>query len=421
MTIAANPLIDQAIATNPTTERERIVAIDVLRGFALLGILIMNIRSFAMVEAVYFNPLAAGPMSTADEIIWRLGEVFANMKFMTLFSMLFGAGAVLMSQRRDAAGLPTAGLHYRRMAGLMGIGLVHAYAIWYGDILVTYALCGLWLYPLRKLKAPWLIVLGVALLLVGSGINLFFGWSTEFWPQEELREFETMLIPSTAQIQQETYAYLGSWWRQMSHRAPASFGFQTFIYLVWGLWRAGGAMLIGMALMKLGVFSGKAPRKVWLILIAAALLVGLPLILTGMSRYPINDRLSAQWFFYGQSYNYWGSLFMALGYAGAVMWMCQSTTLLRWLTPLAAVGRTALTNYLAQSIICTLLFYGHGLGLFMKLDWTRQMGVVAAVWVMQLIVSTFWLRRFSMGPMEAAWRAFSYGRWPTMRRQPIVA
>lgn len=405
--------------TGPTTTSERIASIDVLRGFALLGILVMNIRSFAMIEAAYFNPQAAGPIEGLDHTVWWLGQLLVDSKFMALFSMLFGAGVVLMYERRDVAGLRSAGLHYRRMAGLLLIGLFHAYALWYGDILVTYALCGLWLFLLRRRGPILLVTLGVAFLAVGSGLNLMFGWSYPKWPVEAQQDFVLMFQPTAEMIDSETEAYRGGWLGQMHHRAPTSLFMQTFVYGTWGLWRAGGMMLLGMGLMKLGVLSGKASRGVYIGMITTGCVVGLPLTVWGQVVYPCDARDTADFFYFGSQYNYWGSVFVALGYVGAVMLACRGGVG-RWLAPLAAVGRTALTNYIGQSVICTLLFYGtvHNLEWFGKVSWTAQLGVVAAVWALQLTVSTLWLKRFRMGPLEALWRWGSYGRRPTMLSRP---
>ncbi|MEM1107649.1 MAG: DUF418 domain-containing protein [Planctomycetota bacterium] len=402
----------QSIPGTPLSER--IVGIDVLRGFALLGILVMNIRGFAMVSAAYINPLAAGPIDSADRAVWWITTLLADQKFMALFSMLFGAGVVLMYERRDAAGLPSAGLHYRRMAGLFAFGFVHAYAIWFGDILVTYALCGLWLFVLRKFPAWLLILIGVFMLLVGTGFNLLFGLTLPYWPDDVAAEMQTVLQPTAAMIADQTAAYRGNWWAQMAYRAPEAFGMQTFYFGIWGIWRAGGVMLLGMAFLKLGVLRGTASRGTYLTLIGIGFGVGLPLILLDLLRYPADDRGSLEAMFLGMLGNYWGSLFVATAYAGVVMLIVRGGKL-AWATrPLAAVGRMALTNYLAQSVICHLLFYGtlgHA-GLFGRVGWVEQMGIVAGVWALQIAWSTWWLKRHPMGPMETLWRRMSYGKRP---------
>ena len=147
--------------TAPVRPAERIVAIDILRGFALLGILIMNIQGFAMPVAAYSNPTAYGDLTGANRWVWTLSHIFADQKFMTIFSLLFGAGIVLMSEKLDARGQRAWGLHYRRTFWLLLIGLAHAYLLWSGDILVAYALCGFWVYWLRRLRTGWQMALGI--------------------------------------------------------------------------------------------------------------------------------------------------------------------------------------------------------------------------------------------------------------------
>ncbi|MEM1098159.1 MAG: hypothetical protein AAGH92_05160 [Planctomycetota bacterium] len=171
----------------PTPDADRLLTLDVLRGVALLGILTMNIRGFADVGATYGNPTLHGPPSPLDHAAWWLTSVFADSKFMTMFSLLFGAGVVLMYQRRDADGLRSGKLHYRRMLGLLFIGLIHAYFIWFGDILVTYALCGMLLFPLRKLGAGWLFAMGVAALTLGALLMAFFGFARRRCPPRSSR------------------------------------------------------------------------------------------------------------------------------------------------------------------------------------------------------------------------------------------
>ena len=164
----------------PTRPAERIVAIDILRGFALLGILIMNIQGFAMPAAAYLNPTAYGDLSGANRWVWILSHVFADQKFMTIFSLLFGAGIVLMSEKLDERGLRAWGLHYRRTFWLLLFGLTHAFLLSSGDILVAYAVCGLWVYWLRRLRPGLQVALGLlvvsipALLLLGTGLSMQF-------------------------------------------------------------------------------------------------------------------------------------------------------------------------------------------------------------------------------------------------------
>ena len=163
---------------------ERIQSLDVLRVFAVLGILVMNVQSMSMPEAAYFNPTAYGDLGGINRIVWQLGQLLADQKFMTLFSILFGAGVVLFASRCEDKGVRPAGLHYRRSIWLLLFGLLHAYLLWFGDILYAYGMCALVVYLFRR-RSPWtLLVLGVLSLGFCSGLNLFFGWSMPYWPPE---------------------------------------------------------------------------------------------------------------------------------------------------------------------------------------------------------------------------------------------
>ena len=381
-----------------------------LRGVALLGILVMNIRSFAMVEAAYFNPLAAGPLSGVDRAVWWFGEFFANQKFMSIFSMLFGAGMILMYQRRDRQGLRSAGLHYRRMAVLLLVGLFHAYGLWYGDILVSYALCGLFMFLLRKRGPVLLMVLALLFMLVGTLLSVGLGWAIGQMPAGDRAEVMLGFAPSHAMTEAEITAYRGGWLAQMPFRASTSFGVQTIVFFFWGLWRIGAMMLLGMALMKLGVLTAAATSRAYLLLLALGVLVGMPLVGVWLVLYPLAERTSVSGLFYGSLYNYWGSAFMALGYIAGVMLLCRHAALARFFA-LSAVGRMSLTNYLAQTLLCTLLFYGtiNPYALFGRVGLASQLLVVFVVWVVLLALSAFWLRRFRSGPMESLWRRLSYG------------
>ena len=163
--ILKDPLSDSTTAyvehgPQPVTEKERIVSIDVLRGFALLGILFMNVQSFSMISAAYWNPTAYGDLRGANFLVWLFGHVFADEKFMAIFAMLFGAGVLLMTRRVESAGRPSAALHYRRMGWLTLFGVLHGYLLWMGDILFSYGMCGLAVYLCRKLRPRTLLVVG---------------------------------------------------------------------------------------------------------------------------------------------------------------------------------------------------------------------------------------------------------------------
>ena len=403
----------------PVAETARIDSIDVLRGFALLGILVMNVQAFAMPQAAYFNPTAYGDLEGANLWVWLAGRMFFDQKFMTIFSMLFGAGIVLMAGRAEGRG-GAGRVHYRRMGWLLVIGLLHAHLLWHGDILFTYAVCGMAVYPLRHLSPRQLVGLGTTLLAVGSAFQVGSGMSLPYWPEEALAAFTAEVWrPTPELIEASLAAFRGGWLEQQPVRSAGALAFQTFLLLTWGFWRAAGLMIIGMALFRSDVLGARRSPRFYVRLIAVAVAVGLPLQAYGLSLdfargWPVWS------FFIGMQFNYWPSIAVSLGYIGLVMLVCRNAALHRLTRPFAAVGQMALTNYLLQTVLCTLVFYGHGLGWFGSVDRVGQLGVVAAAWAVQLVASPLWLRRFRFGPAEWAWRSLTYGSRQPLLRAPLA-
>lgn len=409
----------RTVGGGPVTEADRIRSLDVLRGFAVLGILTMNIGSFAMPSAAYQNPVVWGDLTGWNGWVWRLTHLLGDLKFMAIFSMLFGAGMVLMAERREARGQPVVGLHLRRMGWLLVFGLVHAYALWYGDILVWYAVTGTLVYVFRRRKPRTLITTAFLFWVLGTGILAGAGLSVSQWPQAELAATVAELDPPPEALQAEVDTYRGGWLQQMDYRVPEAWSMHTEVYPAWAFWRVGGLMLFGMALFKLGVFSAKARTTTYATFVGAALVVGLPLVWLGIVRNTANDWAAPDFFFLGSLYNYWGSLFVALGWVGLVMLVCRAEVLPGLTSRLAAVGRMAFTNYIAQTLLCTALFYGHGLGWFGSVDRVGQAGIVLAVWALLLLASPWWLERYRAGPLEWLWRSLAYGRRQPFRRGTV--
>jgi uncharacterized protein len=408
-------------AGGPVVEGARIDSIDVLRGFALLGILVMNIQLFAMPEAAYYNPTAYGSLEGANLAVWLGGRLLADQKFMTIFSLLFGAGIVLMTSRAAARG-ETRPVHYRRMGWLAVIGLLHAHLLWAGDILFLYAVCGMLVYPFRGLPPGRLLVLGTATVTVAAAVFAGLQASLPYWSEEALAEVTVgAWQPTRAIIDEALATYRGGWLEQLPARSATALGFETFLLVIWGGWRAGGLMLIGMALYKLDVFSARRSRRFYGALIAAALIAGIPVEAYGVAL-DFEFGWALDWsLLRGRQFNYWPSIVVALGYVGLVMLACRTAALRAAARPFAAVGRTALSNYLLQTVICTTIFYGHGLGLYGSVDRVGQLGIVLGVWTVQLIASPLWLRRYRFGPAEWLWRSLTYGNRPPFRRAPVPA
>jgi uncharacterized protein len=398
----------------PAVPKKRIIAIDALRGFAVLGILIMNIQEFAMIDAAYLNPTAYGSLEGIHKWVWILSHIFADQKFMTIFSILFGAGIFMITRNAESRGLKSAGLHYRRTFWLLLIGLMHAYLLWRGDILVSYALCALLVFLFRKISPRWLVILGLLFIMVSSLIYLFFGWSMQFWPEEAYDDMMRDWKPSASEAARQVAIFQGGWLGQMPWRVATALKFQTLVFLIWTFWRVTGLMLIGIALFKWGVLTAERSRRFYARALAVGFCIGLPLVITGvLMNFRHHFSLDYSMFTGGQ-FNYWGSLFVSFGYINTVMLICRAGYLEKLRGWFAAVGRMAFTNYLLQSVICTLIFYGHGLALFGRVERGGQILVVFAVWIVLFIFSNLWLSRYRFGPVEWLWRTLTY-----LKRQPM--
>ena len=396
--------------TKPTQPAERVVSLDVLRGFAVLGILVMNIQNFSMPTAAYLNPTVYGNFEGLNKLVWMFSHLFAGMKFITIFSMLFGAGIVLFTERLKAKGIHSLALHYRRTGWLFVIGLAHAYLLWYGDILVNYAITALWVVMFRNMKPKKLLLFGLLFVSVASLLYVFSGLSIPFMDEASRQEMLESWHPPAEIVQQEIAKYRGDWLDQMPHRMEEALTMQTFVYFFKTGWRSGGVMLIGMVLFKWGVFSAAKSKKWYLKLAVISLFLGLAIVAFGMKT-NLDAGFSLEYsFFLGFQYNYWGSLLVSMGYVGLIMLWVKSDFLNRLKSALQAIGRMALTNYLLQTIICTIIFYGHGFGLFGKVERTGQILIVFAVWIVMVIASPVWLKYFKYGPFEWLWRSLTYRR-----------
>lgn len=405
----------------PVTPAERIVALDVLRGFALLGILIMNIQWFSMPMAAYFNPTVYGDLTGPNRRVWVLSHVLIDQKFMTIFALLFGAGIVLLTSRLENRGQSAWKIHYRRTVWLMLFGLAHAYLIWSGDILVLYALCALVVFWFRKLSPRQLVSVGIVSLAISPALVWFGGATMTYWPPEIHERMQAAWQPDAVTIQAQVAAYRGDWLTQMDVRVPESLEMNTYGLLFVGFWRAGGLMLIGMALYKWGVLTARRSRRFYAAMALAGLPAGLTIVASGVQQnFAHNWAMAFSRFGPGLQFNYWGSLLVSGAYIGLVMWWTRWGGLARLQAVLAAVGRMALSNYLLQTLMATTLFYGHGFGLFGAVERTGQLVVVLTIWIFQLVWSPLWLHYFRFGPAEWLWRSLTYWRSQPMPSSPRV-
>lgn len=405
----------------PVLERERILALDVLRGFAVLGILVMNIHSFSQIFADYINPTAYhGTIQGADYWVWLASHLLADEKMMAIFCMLYGAGIVLLTSRLEAKGLRTWPVSLRRSFWLLAFGLAHAYLLWSGDILVSYAICGVVVCGFRHWAPRRLLALGIGVVAVASVLSLLAWWSMPFWTAKDMAAFaRSVWQPSAHDIAAEVAGYRGGWLAQMPFRAYQSFVTELQGLIFDTLWRAGGLMLVGMALYKIGLLTGSLAARTYRRLALAGALCGFPLIAYGVHR-NFQEHWSARYsFFTGSQFNYWGSLGIALAWICVIMLAVKTTRLRGALRPLEAAGRMAFSNYILETVLCTLLFYGTGFGLFARVNRMEEVAVVLAVWMVVLGFSVVWMRHFYYGPLEWLWRSLTYGEKEAFRRKPL--
>jgi uncharacterized protein len=400
----------------PVSVRDRIETLDVLRGFALLGILAMNIRAMAAPFGAYMYPYALFDFTGASRSAYLFAAVAFDLKMMGLFSMLFGVGVLLYAEKPTETGRPPRGLWFRRMAWLLVIGLVHAYLIWDGDILVPYALCGLLLlWWVRRLSVRWLAAGAVVMLLIGSFLTVGHGLSWNAMSEADRAKEAEFMMPTREQAETQLNAMLGSYTDVVAHRAPFVIMAQTMYFALFFLWRCGGMMLLGMALYKSGFLDGGRPVPTYAKVAAVALPVGLALAWWGASelervRFSMPDRAVLD------VWNYAGAVFASIGYAAVLILIVKRQALPAIRRSLAAVGQMALTNYLFHSIVTSIVFLGWGFGLAGRLDYAEQLLFVATVWLVQLVGSPIWLAKYRFGPAEWVWRSLTYGQKQPMRR-----
>lgn len=442
-----------APAPAPVAADARIASLDLLRGFALLGILAMNIIVFAAPFASYMNPTIYFPFETPDKAVWILNHFVFDLKMMTLFSMLFGAGVLLYARKAQTREQlrRVRWLWFRRSFWLLVIGMIHAYVIWVGDILVGYALCALvFLWWARRMPNWALYTVATLLLLLGVGANAGQGWWLGFMNNSTDRELAQLMFPTRVvegepisedvqavitqqreqmgeqmaffqptpeQVEEELAVHRGSYADIFLHRAPFLVFFQTFGFFTFILPRSGAAMLIGMALYRNGFLTGGWSSRSYAIAAALGYAIGIPIIYAGYAYNVSHGFDAAQMMLAGMHFNFIASMFVAIAHAALVILLLIKARMLQPLArALTAVGRTAFSNYLLQSIICSTVFYGYGLGLFGKLSRLELALFVVLVWAVQLAISPLWLSRFRFGPAEWLWRSLTYWKLQPMRR-----
>lgn len=405
----------QADSANP----KRIIAIDTLRGFALLGILLMNIMFYAMPEIAYFNPTTLFGSAWYDRIAYALVHVIAENKFMAIFSMLFGASVILITKKMESKDINPARHHYTRNFWLLVIGLIHMNLIWSGDILALYAVSAFVLYPLRKLATRWQFVLGLGIFLSPVLVYWAAGEATAQLDDGSIVGLVEIWQPSQAMVQAKIDSYLGPYQLATTYESTDTQSLAAGIYYIALLYnfftRALGMMLIGMALFSWGVVTASKSALFYRRMMVIGLSVGPLLSIIGLVLHERNSWDALYSPFAGQIWNHVATPFTAFGYVALVMLWSRTGLWGQLQDGLSNVGKMALTNYIGQSLIATFIFYGWGLGLFGSVNRAAQLLFVAAIWGFQIIFSSWWMTRFRYGPLEWLWRSLTYRRLQPIR------
>jgi uncharacterized protein len=422
----------------PVRRQDRISSIDVVRGVAVLGILLMNIVAMGLPHWAYDDPTVIGSRTPVDYWTWAINSVLFEGKMRTIFSMLFGAGVILITSRlEERAGRDTpADIHFRRNMWMVLFGAIHGYLLlWPGDILYHYGIAGMALFVFRRVRPRRLAIIGAIILalqapkMFGFGMQMTeardglarikadtaAGKTISKEDQEKQKEWQKFLgeqRPTGEQLQKEIDNRQKGYLANITAFAPIVFMFHTnMLYLIF-FWDVVGAMMIGMALYKWGVFSATRSYRFYGLMALIGYAYGLPVgtfVVWDWTRHGFE--LGTRWLTLYDTTR----VAVALAHVAVVMMICKAGAL-RFITrPLAAVGQMALTNYIMTSVIVGIVFYGYGFGLFGQLARHQLYYVVGGIWLFQLIVSPIWLKFFNYGPLEWLWRSLTYKKLQPMR------
>ena len=396
---------------------QRIFSIDLLRGFAVLGILLMNIRAFAGPDIGYFNPPELGSDSLWNRIAYYFTHIFADQKFMGLFSILFGAGIILLSRSLHERGRSIISTLSLRYFCLFLIGLAHFFLLWERDILAIYALCALPLLFLIRLPAAGQFGLGLFIFFLPILFDVSIQGSLDSMHEDSRDSLSGFWHPSEETLEADKALHLGAWSEQIRERwesetsADANRGEGLLTAsLRGGLFaRSLGMMLIGMAFFRWNILSAKRSARFYRRFVWIGFGLGIPLALYGLEGNLYNEYAWEYSMFLGRIPNHLATIPIAVGYVGLVMLWSQSNSWIHLRTVIARVGRVALTCYLGQTVLGIFIFSGIGLGLYGQADYLEQLGYVAVICILQIILASFWLNLFRYGPLEWVWRKPSTG------------
>lgn len=405
----------------PTTSSERVVTIDALRGIALFGILAANIRGFAGPAVTYFTPALFWP-ALHDRIAQAFIDTFVQGKFINIFAFLFGVGFAVQFERAAARGGRFGWTYARRLLVLLLIGLVHGLLIWWGDILLVYALIGFLLLLFRKRQDKTILIWAIVFTLL-MPLMLTMAFVASQFAGAKLPDMPKPNPGALATID-DTFSN-GSWSDIQKQRTADAFQRNWFFLPGYG-WHIASVFLLGMLAWRRGFFY-PAPESLprYRTLMWWSLFIGVTGNVTVTVIRWVSDgpQMPMTWTAYlSQLISVVAAPALSLGYICIVIVLMHSEASRARLQRFTAVGRTALTNYLLQSIVGTLIFYSYGLGFFGDIGPAALLPLTFVLFALQLLVSPWWIARYRYGPVEWLWRRMTYGGPLPMRREsPAVA
>jgi len=424
---------------SPVREQERINTIDVLRGVALMGILLMNIIGMALPDPAYWDPSGYGGDTGWNLRVFFMTGLLIEGTMRGIFSMLFGAGVILFTAGKEAAGagLELANAWYRRTIWLIVFGLFHAYIlIWPGEILYFYGIVGIFLFPVRHISPRRLIGFSLFLFIVIAALHI--SDSIKVGQMYDTSLEATEILVQGGELSEDQQISLEGWKDKMAEfkpdektkervvtnmqsgyfsaiktMAPFSEFMQTTYFFRHGFLDVLSMMLLGMGLFKLRIFHGEWKTGFYGLMVLVGYGVGLTVNWFETTAY-INDNFSVVSYFKNQQTYDLGRIFTTMGHVGFILLWTKANILGFLKRSLAAAGRMTLTNYIMHTVIATTIF-----GIFRQYgQWERYelYFLVASIWIFQLIFSPIWLRYFRFGPLEWLWRWLTYGRQPRFRK-----
>lgn len=411
------------VTIKPVSSQERIMLLDTLRGFALFGILMVNMPLFNNPHTIMMGDYSIWTDSLSKSSMWFIRFLFEG-KFYVLFSLLFGMGFQLFMQKIDE-NRKVLSVFRMRLMYLLLFGILHVVLLWYGDILVWYALFGFVITWLRKKTNRSLIKWAIGFMLIPLVTSAAF----------MAMMFMALSIPEAAEGMQEGFEQTRSYMQAMTDKGYAvyptgsfaemiSFRLKEYTQLLWGLLffypTVPAMFLIGMVFMRKGYLTQPQEHMPFF---KRLLMISLPIGLTASLAYAHfsaqTDQFTLSWLnLLNITTMIVGGFFMAMTYLSLIVMLSQKGLFTRLRRLMADVGRMALTNYLMHSIIASILFFSYGFGLYGKVSPFQGILITIAIYLVQLVWSYYWLKIYRYGPMEWLWRSLTYSKKMPMKRQP---